>query len=191
MGEGEGIGWGVRKGSWKREEVKHILGNGKESMFFMKTSRKKAHQFLNEPTNHRWNRGVGKGILGTLCDRGLCENHFSGTCSHWARLLTCPRDWSCCSVHDLPGNSDSFRSNYGYLLGRIWLLAILCTVLMDSLLCPWNFPGKNTGVSCHFLHQGIFLTQGSNLCLSHLLHWQVDYLPLHNLERPQIKLLFS
>ena len=23
MGEGEGVGWGVRKGSWKREEVKH------------------------------------------------------------------------------------------------------------------------------------------------------------------------
>ena len=23
------------------------------------------------------------------------------------------------------------------------------------LLCPWNFPGKNTGVSCHFLLQGI------------------------------------
>jgi len=24
------------------------------------------------------------------------------------------------------------------------------------LLCPWNFPGKNTGVGCHFLLQGIF-----------------------------------
>ena len=36
--------------------------------------------------------------------------------------------------------------------------------------CPWNFPGKNTGVGCHFLLQGIFLTQGSNplfLCLLH------------------------
>ena len=29
------------------------------------------------------------------------------------------------------------------------------------LLCPWNFPGKNTGVGCHFLFQGIFPTQGS------------------------------
>ena len=26
--------------------------------------------------------------------------------------------------------------------------------------CPWNFPGKNTGVCCHFLLQGIFLTRG-------------------------------
>ncbi|MGE2757601.1 hypothetical protein, partial [Escherichia coli] len=43
------------------------------------------------------------------------------------------------------------------------------------LLCPWDFPGKNTGVGCHFLLQGIFPTQGSN---PHLLHWQVDSLPL-------------
>ena len=35
------------------------------------------------------------------------------------------------------------------------------------LLCPWDFPGKNTGVGCHFLLQGIFPTQGSNLHLPH------------------------
>ena len=40
---------------------------------------------------------------------------------------------------------------------------------------PWDFPGKNTGVGCQFLLQGIFLTQRSNLCL---LHWQADSLPL-------------
>ena len=33
----------------------------------------------------------------------------------------------------------------------------------------WDSLGKNTGVGCHFLLQGIFLDQGSNL---HLLHWQ-------------------
>ena len=36
-----------------------------------------------------------------------------------------------------------------------------------SLLCPWDFPGKNPGVGCHFLLQGIFLTQESNLGLLH------------------------
>ena len=36
-----------------------------------------------------------------------------------------------------------------------------------SLLCPWNFPGKNTGVGCHSLFQEIFPTQGSNLGLLH------------------------
>ena len=28
--------------------------------------------------------------------------------------------------------------------------------------CPWDFPGKYTGVGCHFLFQRIFLTHGSN-----------------------------
>ena len=35
------------------------------------------------------------------------------------------------------------------------------------LLCPWDFPGKSTGVGCHCLLQGIFLTQGSNVILPH------------------------
>ena len=47
------------------------------------------------------------------------------------------------------------------------------------LLCPWNSPGKNTGMGCHSLLQGILPTQGSNLCL---LHWQADALPLSHLE---------
>ena len=46
------------------------------------------------------------------------------------------------------------------------------------LLCPWISPGKNTGVGCHALLQGIFLTQGLNLHLLCLLHWQVSSLPL-------------
>ena len=33
------------------------------------------------------------------------------------------------------------------------------------LLCLWDSPGKNNGVRCHALLQGIFLTQGSNPCL--------------------------
>ena len=36
----------------------------------------------------------------------------------------------------------------------------------------WDSPGKNTGVGCHFLLQGIFLTQGSNPHFLHHLHWQ-------------------
>ena len=39
------------------------------------------------------------------------------------------------------------------------------------LLCPWNSPGKNTGVGCHSVLQGIFPTQGSNPGL------QIDSLP--------------
>ena len=35
------------------------------------------------------------------------------------------------------------------------------------LLCPWDSPGKNIGVGCHFLLQGIFLTRGLNLSVLH------------------------
>ena len=46
-----------------------------------------------------------------------------------------------------------------------------------------NFPGKNTGVGCHFL-QGLFPTQGSNLGPPRLLHRQADSLPLCHLGSP-------
>ena len=35
------------------------------------------------------------------------------------------------------------------------------------ILCPWNSPGKNTGVGSHSFLQGIFPTLGSNLGLPH------------------------
>ena len=45
------------------------------------------------------------------------------------------------------------------------------------LLCPWDFPGINTRVSCHFPPQGIFPTQGSSPCFP---YWQAEFffLPL-------------
>ena len=61
--------------------------------------------------------------------------------------------------------------------GRKWKLgttysssSVRCSVVSDSwwpheparLLCLWNCLGKNTGVGCHSLLQGIFPTQGSN-----------------------------
>ena len=62
-------------------------------------------------------------------------------------------------------------------------VCVNCSVVSDSLqpqrlgptrlLCPWDFPGRNTGVGWHFLLQEIFLTQGSNTGLAHctvLLH---------------------
>ena len=49
--------------------------------------------------------------------------------------------------------------------------------LLDSLV-HGNFPGRNTGVGCHALLQGIFLTQGTNPCLLCLLHRQASFLPL-------------
>ena len=57
----------------------------------------------------------------------------------------------------------------------------LCGLQPTRLLCPWSFSGKNTGVGCHFLLQGIFPTQGSTLCL---LHWQAPSLLLLHLGSP-------
>ena len=46
----------------------------------------------------------------------------------------------------------------------------LGTATCPGLLCPWSSPGKDTGVDCHALLQGIFLTQRLNPHLLHLLH---------------------
>ena len=73
---------------------------------------------------------------------------------------------------------------YAYLLFYL-IRRCSCSVVSDSLgahglqpawlLCPWDSPGKNTRVGCHYPLQGIFPTQGSD---PKLLHWQADSLPL-------------
>ena len=72
-----------------------------------------------------------------------CVLHVS---SHFSRVPLC-----CAMDCTLPGSSVLLR--YGLHPAR--------------LLCPWDSPGKNTGVGCHVL-QGIFLTQGLNPYLLHL-----------------------
>ena len=47
-----------------------------------------------------------------------------------------------------------------------------------------EFPVKKTGVGFHFLPYGIFLAQGLNSRLFHLLHWQAGALPAEPLDRP-------
>ena len=67
-------------------------------------------------------------------------------------------------------------------VGLAWFTLRVCSVasiVSDSatswtvaprFLCPWDSPGKNTGVGCHGLLWGIFLSHGSNLGLLCLLH---------------------
>ena len=50
------------------------------------------------------------------------------------------------------------------LFSQVRLFATLWTII----LCPQDSPGRNTGVGCHALLQGIFPTQGSNLHLLNL-----------------------
>ena len=81
------------------------------------------------------------------------------------------------------------------MLSHTQLLVTPWTVAHQAPL-SMGVPSKNTGVGCHFLLQGIFLTHGSNLCLLHLLPWQVDSLPVvppgkpcWRLRLPQLEIL--
>ena len=51
-------------------------------------------------------------------------------------------------------------------------LSLSIGTVASRLLCPWDSPGKNTGVGCRVLLQEIFLAEGLNTCLSPLMHWQ-------------------
>ena len=59
------------------------------------------------------------------------------------------------------------------------LCLTLCDTMNHSPQAPLSmgFPGKNTGVGCHALLQGIVPTQESNPRLFCLLHWQASSLP--------------
>ena len=69
------------------------------------------------------------------------------------------------------------------------LVTTSCPTLCDPVDCGppgssvHGFPGRNTGVGCHFLLQGTFPTQGSNPCL---LHWQADSFTTEPPGKPQI-----
>ena len=88
-------------------------------------------------------------------------NHYLPSSSHHSLSLELLQQPLCCAVL--------------CLLSHARLFATLCTVVC---LCPWDSPGKNNGVGCHTLLQGIFPIQGSNLPILSLLYWQAGSLPL-------------
>ena len=71
-------------------------------------------------------------------------------------------------------NNSSFYEKPSICIEKTWTnigqpvnseseVAQSCPTLCNPMDCsPRNLPGKSTGVGCHFLLQGIFLTQGSN-----------------------------
>ena len=86
--------------------------------------------------------------------RGLAKE-WGGLHSHRQSPSTgciCPEEGARACVLNHPGMSDSLQP-YGLYSSR--------------LLCPWNSPGKNTGVRSHSLLQGTFPTQGLSLGLLH------------------------
>ena len=76
----------------------------------------------------------------------------------------------------------------------IYMVWYVCSVTSNSLrshgllatrlLYPWDSPGKNARVGCHFLLWGIFPMQELDLFFPSLLHWQADSLPLNPLGSP-------
>ena len=75
-------------------------------------------------------------------------------------LLFCPSGTKASSWRTLPKCAKSLQSCPTLRFHRL---------LPIRLLCPWDSQGKNTGMDCHFLLQGIFQTQGLNLSPFHLL----------------------
>ena len=92
----------------------------------------------------------------------------NGVSWHWTVQITICCWCYCCSVIELCPTPTLLRSP------GLW---------PTRLLHPWDFPGKNTGVGCHFLLQGILPTHGLNPCL---LHWQADSLPLSHQGNPNL-----
>ena len=68
--------------------------------------------------------------------------------------------------------NNTVRTTCVCMLGRFSCVRLFATPWTEAhrLLCPWDSPGKNTRVDCHFFLQEIFLTQGSKLCHLRLLH---------------------
>ena len=72
---------------------------------------------------------------------------------------------------------EEFRHKHVCVLSHVQLFATIWTAACQASLSI-DPPGKNTGVGCHFLLQGIFPTQGLNLYLLHVWYWQTNFLPL-------------
>ena len=84
---------------------------------------------------------------------------------HWARIweygdkryssylkkFRIQEDW-----HNPDNKTDHYalRQKWNKVLWRYMQASVL------SFFCPWDSPGKNTGMGCHFLLQGIFPTLG-------------------------------
>ena len=122
------------------------------------------------PFGLRWGVIITALCLGLHCDCDVLGN--------WGSLGICALG----TAH-APQFSQAAPPNVLSHFSRVQLSVASWTVAA-RLLCPWDFPGKKTGVGCRFLLQGIFPAQGSNLCLLGLLYWQVGSLQLSHRGSP-------
>ena len=122
----------------------------------------------------------------TLVSPGIFQSTFCGSFILrnvlWKRVPRMEEVWEVLSTLQF---SQSCRS-YQHLKDRRVLSRSVVSLWSHGLqptrlLYPWDSPGKNTGVGCHFLLQGIFPTQGLN---PRLLHCR-DSLPLASTGKPR------
>ena len=105
---------------------------------------------------YRWNRFIGHGMGKSPNHKSFCSNRIG--------------------VSEVKVKS----------LSRVQLFATPWApwTVAYRLLCPWDFPSKNTGVGCHFLLQEIFPTHGLNPSLPHC--WQTLYHLSHQKSHPLV-----
>ena len=126
-------------------------------------------------------------LLGAYSDFPFLFEQVLITCSHLPGLNLQNATLCCAAALSLLSFINIF---YFYILVQLPRHAsglLACSVMSDSLgrhgpqssrlLCPWNFPGKTTGVGCNFLLREIFPTQGLNPHLQHCR--QILYLLSH------------
>ena len=102
--------------------------------------------------------------------RGM-ESTLKVIAKHWEQSL-CSRTDTDYNVSHIYNDSSSTQSSVQFSsVAQSCRAGIYVSSVMSNswqlhglkparLLCPWDSPGKNTGVGCHFLLQGILLTQG-------------------------------
>ena len=123
------------------------------------------------------------------------ETFICGKNLAFSTALVCQ---GCCSK----GPQTRWPTGKGCIVVHFWrLLLFSCSVVFDSLcpsglqparlLCPWDSLSKNTGVGCRARLWEIFPTQGSNLGLLCLLHWQPGSLPLAPPGKPTVFSYFN
>ena len=188
----------TNKNNWKERSIQKQLGAQKSS----RAAREKSvrfesqqekplrvqfhlygdHQDLPSRKLTRKRIGSGTGDRGLRDSRNICSFFFSFQV--WRRLTQAPRPKKKKS-NEPPTNSDHCLSpteneNAKYkvvvqALSHVQLFATPWTVTYQDPFCPHDFPGKNTGVSCHFLLWGSSRIRGQT-CISsigrHILyHW--------------------
>ena len=87
--------------------------------------------------------------------------HLSNTCPLCSVCWSVPHSFSGLNNIQLHGETPGACSVASVMSNSLRP----CGLQPARLLCPRDSPGKNTGLSCHALLQGIFLTQGSNSSL--------------------------